>query len=907
MNLRKEQVVFGVTVCAIGALIATSSSPKTPFSTAKSTKTALTYIERPAPDVARSLPATRDIAKLDRDIFSEPRDTRPLPPLDIEEPPLPPLSGLRPPPEPGVEAKVFGRFLRADATPTAVPGLFAEAAAGASASGDEDADTGALKELKQQSKKDAQKLSPDEVAAKDQSWKKLYDWVRINEGRPLFGYIRNDDRFGLHLDTSQPVLFVEVDPETGKEKLPGQPPVKFDRSRVLEFALADSVENRIQLHRREIGHSITPGQYASVLAFADECVQSRFEARRALEVAEEMYKLADSQSANGPEPKLGLARCYEAGFEFDKAFEVYQSMLDGSFAHRPEVHARLGELEARFRLFDSAEARFKEAERLGRADWSVQWSFGRFLCDRGRYDEAIEHLRTAYKVEPTNEQKEARSGIRFDLGRALLAHGEIAEARDYFAKSLQADDTNARARAGLAAADVLESKPGSGATATDKDQLSFDELYDRGLADLSAKNWTAARDELQLAASSDSLRANLAWRALSWLAELTGYPEDAFRWIEQANAADPTDPWTCYQRGRLLAGRDDVDGARDSFQKALDLELDFVDALVGLGELAMRKNDSDAAERYFARALELDPKRVEVHGLRGWNALYSSDLRGAEESFKRALQLAPGDSSASLGLAWCTYRKGTLEPALQQFADAEDSRRALPDDDPLKRYAHHQVERITDHASKVIWTDRFERRVLRNEWITEEQSGPTVTLADGQMVIAGTVTNGNAPTRAYKEWPPAVFYAVDMDVTIDHTTKARVGVFIAKERPNRTGPATTLGKVAIARHMESGLQVLTQDRSDTQEEYTEIAKVGGVEWWPTDRPVHVRLERIGEGSDAVGRIAIDGITVVEGFRMTALASTNQALRVGVFAEAATGRPVKVTVDNVEVIYKKDNK
>ena len=31
----------------------------------------------------------------------------------------------------------------------------------------------------------------DEMAAQVESWKKLYDWVRINEGRPLFGGGKN--------------------------------------------------------------------------------------------------------------------------------------------------------------------------------------------------------------------------------------------------------------------------------------------------------------------------------------------------------------------------------------------------------------------------------------------------------------------------------------------------------------------------------------------------------------------------------------------------------------------------------------------------------------------------------------------------------------------------------------------
>jgi tetratricopeptide (TPR) repeat protein len=405
-----------------------------------------------------------------------------------------------------------------------------------------------------------------------------------------------------------------------------------------------------------------------------------------------------------------------------------------------------------------------------------------------------------------------------------------------------------------------------------------------------------------LAADSDPLRAQIAWGALSWLCEVTGYPEEALRWIEDAWAADPTDAWTCFQRGRLLAEREDQDGARDMYQRAVDLDLDFVDALVALGDLSARRGEREPAERYFERALMLEPTRAEVHALRGWNLLFSGDVRGAQDAFKQGATQSPGDASSGLGLAWCTYRSNAVEATLQQFADVEDSRRGAPEDDLLRAYARRQIERVSDHASKVIWADRFERRVLRNDWVTEEAAGPTVSIVDGELVLRGNFDE-NGATRVWRVWQPTLFYALDIDVLISGESKTRVGVFLAKERAIRAGGVQTLGKIAVARHMEGGLQVLTQDRSDNQENWIDVAPVGGVPWWPTDKVVHIHIERVGEGSDAMGRITVDGITVAEGFRMTALASTNQDLRVGVFAEGATGRPARVVIDNVEVVYR----
>jgi chromosome partitioning protein len=253
-------------------------------------------------------------------------------------------------------------------------------------------------------------LTPDQRAARIAGWKKLHDWVRITEGDPMFGQIRNQDRFDLGNRPGEPVFFVQVDPETGAETFPGQAPVPYDRARILEFGLADTASNHIQLRKREFEREMTPSLYADLLAFAGECVDLRREAREALRVAEAMYAQAASFDPNDPLPLLGLARCYEAGFRLEQAWETYLGLLE-RFEHRPEVHVGLGKLEARLRLFESAEARLVQAERVGRASWEVQWALGRFLHERGRFEQAALHLREASRFEPKDPQATATSSL----------------------------------------------------------------------------------------------------------------------------------------------------------------------------------------------------------------------------------------------------------------------------------------------------------------------------------------------------------------------------------------------------------------------------------------------------------------------------------------------------------------
>src|SRR5204863_2341632 len=158
---------------------------------------------------------------------------------------------------------------------------------------------------------------------------------------------------------------------------------------------------------------------------------------------------------------------------------------------------------------------------------------------------------------------------------------------------------------------------------------------------------------LVAAAATDPLRAGLAWRTLSYLAENTRHPEEALRFIELAYENDPLDGWTLYQRGRLLAAKDDLEGATESFKSALDRDIGFVDALAALGEIEHRRANFANADRYLERALSIDPTLIGALALRGVNSLEMGALHDAEEQFRKVLSVERDHPTARNGLAWC--------------------------------------------------------------------------------------------------------------------------------------------------------------------------------------------------------------------------------------------------------------
>lgn len=79
------------------------------------------------PDVSLALPDPGRVVAFDRDLFSPPSATSPLPPLLVRLPPLEPLGALAPPTGWGPVPRQYGNFLRRAERPDGValiPGLF---------------------------------------------------------------------------------------------------------------------------------------------------------------------------------------------------------------------------------------------------------------------------------------------------------------------------------------------------------------------------------------------------------------------------------------------------------------------------------------------------------------------------------------------------------------------------------------------------------------------------------------------------------------------------------------------------------------------------------------------------------------------------------------------------------------
>lgn len=901
MEIRQEQIVLIGAVAIIAGLIATHDSGSAlPMPRAKK----IDLLENTVPDAGRVLPGSLE-ASFTRDILREPTNARPMPLLSFEAPPILALPALAAPPYPGPGPASYGQYLRRMDTVVPLVGLFDAASIAATtqelgATADVGQDTlSALREMGfVPDEEELLEQAPDR-AALTATYKKLYDWILLDEFDYHFGSIENRDRYRLASRDGENVTLREVNPATGMPRIVAMDAVDYERARVTSFGFAESVTNTIELGAIERSNELTRGNSAERLSFADWCVTQRHESPRALPVAQELYERLAAFDEDEPAPRLGLASCLEAGFEFEAAFEQYGVLLQ-RFPKSAAVAAAMASLEERFLMMAEAEARLRDAVRFDRGSFRGQWALGSFLLrNDGDTSEAIEALVLADRFAPdTTEAAGLRSDVRVELGAAYMIAGNLEDAKRAYQNALSANPDNQKAQAGILTCAHLTGDIGTAALTSfvdDQVALGPDFLLARGLSAMEQMDYLGARDDLLAAAKAAPLTSQLALRALSRLAELTGNDEEAMGYVERALEVSPGDAWSQFQRGRLLLARDDVDGAEEALNGALAANVSFVDALVLLGDISMNGGDFDSAERYFDRALRLEEPRAEIETRRGLNALFRGDIYAARSRFGSALDIAEDDPVAVAGLAWCEYLDGESDEALNRLASLDDGRRLNGEEDPWRLWAQSQKERIEVHLAKARWVDDFARNDLRSVWLVEEGAGPVVQLANEELHIAGQF-QGNGNVRVFKSFPAVQFVSFAADFTVSADSAARAGLFIAREQ-QRGGKRTVSAQVRVHRHKDGSLQthVVRNGRPDEGAQ--------DVTWmdFPAGETVRLRIERSGSDSKATVNIFVAGVPVLEDVPMSSIGKSTAALSVGFFSEGESGRRIDMTVDNVEIV------
>ncbi len=121
----------------------------------------------------------------------------------------------------------------------------------------------------------------------------------------------------------------------------------------------------------------------------------------------------------------------------------------------------------------------------------------------------------------------------------------------------------------------------------------------------------------------------------------------------------------------LLADEDhDLPRARENLQKALQLDGDFVPALVGLGRVELQSEHWQQAIELLNRAGKLEPANAEAAKYLGEALEKKGDLKAAAEALSNAVKLNPTDVEAHIALGNVMERMGNRQAAADQFEAA---------------------------------------------------------------------------------------------------------------------------------------------------------------------------------------------------------------------------------------------
>ena len=184
-------------------------------------------------------------------------------------------------------------------------------------------------------------------------------------------------------------------------------------------------------------------------------------------------------------------------------------------------------------------------------------------------------------IQPLVQLADKVPGISGQVGQIYLAMGDYDKAEAFFAKAAKGSPQDAAARARL------------------------------GVARLAGGDAERAFNDLEAASGLDesSAQADLALILAHMQRNEFDKALQAWKTLEKKK---PADPQTYNLKGGVLLAKRDSQGAREAFEKSLQLKPDFLAAAVNLSRLDLADNKPDAAKARFERMLKESPNNVEV-------------------------------------------------------------------------------------------------------------------------------------------------------------------------------------------------------------------------------------------------------------------------------------------------------
>jgi len=846
-----------------------------------------------------------------RDFCTEPSETRPLPPRELEFPPRAPLSLAALPLDPGPD---LGHAWMLATDGAQVEGVTLQTAADAAAAPAE-----GPAQPQQQEPPDRTPKEKEERAAL------IYDRVWL-EGQPspYFGMIETEgvDLFELEKkdDNLEGVVLRQREFKLSTQKV-GQVNEwgKDDKQKIRKIRLAGTLRNEITKRIRAVPPGPSPKERHELVSWLLE------KARGDASVYEEALEQAKIYLQQAPGDVDGL-RLQQKVLRARGDVAAEFAMLDGLQGDKRESAFRyegLGVLKARLCLYADAEQDMRRAVALAPTDARPHAALAEFLRERGRSGDAVESALRAEQtlgsvLDPVEQARIVRT-----LVACHLALGHLDEARAAL-KKLPVDQPQPYLEGCVlyAAGQPAQALGLFRQAAGSADGPAA--LLGQAASLLRDGKWQEAYDTFVRVVDQEPLLRHRAATGLALLCSRLSQYDPALVWIDRALEAEPRDAYAYYLRGRTLRLMKQLGAAEEAISTALRMRDDFVHAIAEMAAVqAAKSSDSGvdnaaaalAARRYGDRAVALvHQPAVELYELQGKYSFAAAELRRAQEAFERARDLAAAEPQklfAKGALTVVEYRRGFVVEAQASLQGlVNDS--GLAKDDPMRKWAEETLAAIDDHAGKEVLTDSFDRPgpEIGTIWSENRDPGCGASIVGDTLVFGGKFTPTGAGTAevsvervgGVRQGKNFLAVRVTMQLGPKQSPANFAGLCIQGQRGGGNDLSVRVGV------REGGPYLRLEDGREAGQERVEVLKLQ-VQGFDAKARHEIELRVVPRGDTQSKSFTLlviwNGVVVHRHDLKMLTGSTSQELHTILFATGKRGDDVDVRFDDYRLERRKD--